>query len=112
MSIRSARARSVSRYSAMATRGNSLPGGGKNVVGGVRCEIVAVGMAEHLLVAAHLLVTGQVCPSGNLGFGWRGRRHDANRFVDRIWHEGTIAQQKGPGKTGAFDVATTGILQP
>src|SRR5271155_660713 len=99
MSMRSARARSVSRYSvsrysvsrysvsrysAMATRGNSLPGGGKNVVGGVRCESVAIGMPEHLLVAPHLLVAGQVCPSGKLGFGRRGRRHDTNRFVGRL----------------------------
>src|ERR1700722_20474928 len=99
MSIRSARARSVSRYSAMVTCGDPPPCGSKNVVGGIRCESVAIRMPEHLLVAAHLLVAGQVRPGGNFGFGRCWRRHHANRFLDRLWHLGIIAQQKGPGKT-------------
>src|SRR5215207_1387043 len=89
MSIRSARGRS------------------ENVVGRVRSEGVAIGMLEHLLIAAHLLVPGKVSPGSKLGFGRCGRRHDAGWFVGRLRHRVIVTQsgckQKGPGKTGAFD---------
>src|SRR5215207_10798861 len=107
MSIRSARARCVSLYSAMATGSHSLPGGGQNVVGRVRGEGVAIGVLEHLLIAADLLVPGQLSPGSKLGFGRCGRRHDAGWFVGRLRHRVIVTQsgckQKGPGKTGAFD---------
>ena len=35
-------------------------------VGRVRSEGVAIGMLEHLLIAAHLLVPGQVSPGSKL----------------------------------------------
>src|SRR5258705_8545616 len=109
MSIRSDRARCVSLYSAMATGSYSLPGGGQDVVGRVRGEGVAIGMLEHLLIAAHLLVPGEVSPGSELGFGRCGRRHDAGRFVGRLRHGVIVTRsgckQKGPGKTGAFDIS-------
>src|SRR4051794_29469407 len=94
MSIRSARARCVSLYSAMATGGNSLPGSGQDVVGRVRGEGVAVGMLEQLLITAHLLVPGEVSPGSKLGFGRCSRRHDAGRFVGRLRHHGIIARTR------------------
>src|SRR4051812_1682034 len=109
MPIKSARARSVMRYSAMATGGNSLPGSGQNLLGSVGRERVAIGMLQHLLIAAHLLVTGEGGPSGKLGFRRGGGRHDAGRFVSRLRHAVNIARmghkQKGPGFAGAFDIS-------
>src|SRR4051812_26012335 len=110
MSIRSARARSVSRYSAMVTRGNALPGGRQNVVGRVGGESIAVGMCEHLLVSAHLLVAGKGGPSGKLSLRRHGRWHNADWFICGLRHTGTIApiwigNKKGPGKTGALDIS-------
>jgi hypothetical protein len=81
---KSFRARSVSRNSAMVTRGNSLPGSGENVVGRVRRERVAIRMPEHLLIATHLLVPGKTSPGIEFGFGRRRRRHHAGRFVGRL----------------------------
>src|SRR5215203_2409645 len=109
MSIRSARARCVSLYSAMATGSYSVPGSGQNVVGRVRGEGVAIGVLEHLLIAADLLVPGKVSPGSKLGFGRGGRRHDAGWCVSRLRHQAIITQsgckQKGPGKTGAFGIS-------
>src|SRR5829696_6855263 len=109
MSIRSARARCVSLYSAMATGSYSFPGGGQDVVGRVRGEGVAIGMLEHLLIAANLFVPGKISPGGKLSFGWRGRRHDVGRFVGSLRHRAIVtritSKQKGPGKTGAFDIS-------
>src|SRR5882757_528350 len=92
MLMRSARARSASRYSATATSGNLLPCSGENSVGGVRGEGVAIRMLEHLLIAAHLLVTGESLPSGKLCFRRRGRGHDTGRFVSGLRHTTNIAR--------------------
>ncbi len=92
----------------MMTSGNALPGGGQDVVGRVCGERVAIRMLEQLLIAADLLVAGEVSPNGKLGFGWSGRRHDAGWFVGRLRHAAILARtgckQKGPGKPGAFDI--------
>ena len=99
----------VSLYSAMATGSYSLPGSSQNVVRRIRGEGVAIGMLEHLLIAAHLLVPGEVGPGSKFGFGRCGRRHHAGRFVGRLRHRVIVTRtgckQKGPGETGAFDIS-------
>src|SRR6266404_4175513 len=86
----SARARLASRYSAMATRGNSLLGRRKNIVWGVRRESVAVRVSEHLLVAAHLLVTREGGPLGKFRFGRCSRWQGPGRFFGSLRHGRTI----------------------
>jgi hypothetical protein len=47
--------------------GDSLPGGGKNVVGSVRGEGGAIRMSEHRAIATYVLVTAEVHPGSNSG---------------------------------------------
>src|SRR5215475_2548821 len=103
MSMRSTRARSVSRYSATATRSYPFAGSSENIVGSVRGESVAVRVPKQFLISAYLLIAWKSCPRGNVGLARHCRRHNAVFFIGRLRHRSTIAQQKGPGKTGAFD---------
>jgi hypothetical protein len=67
--------------SAMAKRGNSLPGRGENIYGGARCESVAIGMLEQLLIAKDLPVTGEAGPGNKFAVGRARRRHGTDRFI-------------------------------
>jgi len=87
----------------MTTRCNASPSGGENAVRSIRGERIAVGLLEHLLIAKDLFLARKLAPFGDLTLG-RGCRWNKASFVSRSAHPCTIAQQKGPGKTGAFEI--------
>src|SRR4051812_43961532 len=108
--MRSARARSVSRNSAMTARGNALPSGGENAVRSIHRECIAVGMLEHFLIATHLFVARKFAPRGDLTLG-RGGRWKKTDSVSRSRHQNIIAQQKRPRQNRGLRICTTPIDQ-